>query len=160
MLTRITAATLALGLSLATAASAMESAPIFKAPIAASEASKSKRFAINPELGRAWVEINIWHDPSERNEFHRVQVPGLSYQRETAEVVFDAGGRSVVCATVRQSGFGIFKHPRVVPTGACELTRRYVQTPVDNGFGVEVVEHFEVHFKPVDRTATGPDPRG
>ena len=152
MFNRIATAALAVGLSLsAVTAAATESAPIFKAPIGSHEASKSKRFVINPELGRAWVEINVWHDPSELNEFHRVQVPGLSYDREAAQVVFDAEGQSVVCATVRDEGFWIFKHQRIVPTGDCELTRKYVKVPVDNGFGIEVVEHFEVHFKPVSR---------
>lgn len=154
MFNRIATAALAAGLSLLAAtatATAAESTPIFKAPIGSHEASKSKRFAINPELGRAWVEINVWHDPAELNEFHRVLVPGLSYDKQASRVVFDADGQSVVCATVRDEGFWIFKHQRVVPTGDCELTRKYVKVPVDYGFGVEVVEHFEVHFKPVSR---------
>lgn len=146
MSVRIPLAALAIGLCM-TAAQA-QATPIFKAPLSASDASKSKRFAINPELGRAWVEIDIHHSFSEQSESHRVAVPGLSYDKAAGQVVFAAEGRNVVCATVEEAGFWIFSHPRVEPTGDCELTRKYVKMPVDNGFAVDVVEHFEVHFKP------------
>lgn len=140
------AAALSLGLGAAPAIASSESRLIFKAPIGEQQASKSKRFAINSELGRAWVEIDVWHNPSETGEMHRVQVPGLSYDKAKAQVVFTANGQSVVCAKVQESGVLIFKHQRIEPTGDCELTRRYVQVPVDNGFNVEVLEHFEVYL--------------
>lgn len=156
MFTRISAATLALGLSVFTSQVVAETTPIFKAPISAQEASKSKRFGINPELGRAWVEIDIYRDQPESTDTHRVAVPGLSYDKEAAQVVYSEEGKSVVCANVREVGSFIFKHQRIEPTGDCELTRKYVKVPVDDGFGIDVIEHFEVHFKPVRRVGITP----
>ena len=150
MINRMTGTALALGLSLsALTAAAAETTPIFKAPIGAQEASKSKAFGINPELGRAWVEIQVYHDPTELNETYRVPVPGLRYDKASQQVVYEAEGRKVVCANVRETGGWIFKNQRVEPTGDCELTRRYAKVPIDDGFAVDVIEHFEVHFKPV-----------
>jgi len=152
MFHRIAATALTLGLSLsAVTASAADTTPIFKAPIGATEASKSKTFGINTDLGRAWVEIDIYRDPSETTETYRVQVPGLSYDKDKAQVVYSSDGQTVVCANVRNTGGWIFKHQRVEPTGDCELTRKYVKVPVDDGFGIDVIEHFEVHFKPASR---------
>lgn len=150
MLNRLTAA-LALGLGLSLSIAHAETTPIFKAPLSVTEASKSKRFAINPELGRAWVEIEVYQDPTEMSQTYRVAVPGLSYDKTSAQVIYSAEGQSVVCAKVTESGSWIFKNQRVEPTGDCELTRKYVKVPVDNGFGVDVIEHFEVHFKPLMR---------
>lgn len=148
MFNRIATTALVLGLSLSTAnAVAAEPAPIFSAPIG-QEASKSKRFAINPELGRAWVEIDVWHNFSETTESHRVAIPGLAYNTDSRQVVYDAEGKTVVCANVRETGSWIFKGHRIEPTGDCELTRKYVKVPIDDGFAVDVIEHFEVHFKP------------
>lgn len=155
MFSRLTPMVLALGLTAALPATATEDATrIYKTPIAAAEASKSKRFAINDDLGRAWVEVEMYFSVSESTKYHRVAVPGLSYDRERAEVVFDADGRRVICATVEQRGRWIFAHQKIEPTGACELTHRYVKVPVDNGFAIEHIEHFEVHFKPDTGAAT------
>jgi hypothetical protein len=145
----ISAAALLLGLSLSPAVLQADTTPIFTAPLGALEASKSKRFAINPELGRAWVEVDVWYHNSETTESHRVSVPGLSYRAETAEVVYQDGGTSVVCARVRDRGAWIFRHQRIEPTGDCALTRQYVTAPVDDGFTVQPVQQFEVHFKPL-----------
>jgi len=155
MMKRIATTTLALGFSLAAAAAAANT-PIFKAPIGAQEATKSKAFGINPELGRAWVEVNVYHDPTETTEVYRVPVPGLSYDKTSGQVVYDAEGRTVVCAKVRETGRFLFKSQRVDPTGDCELTRRYVKQPIDDGFAVDVVEHFEVYFQPAGHAAHAP----
>ncbi len=152
MLNRIATTILTIGLSLTTASAfAGQAAPIFKAPISAQEASKSKRFAINPELGRAWVEIDILHPFSETLESHRVAIPGLVYDKDGSRVIYEADGKTISCASVRQAGKWIFKSHRIEPTGNCELTRKYVKVPIDDGFAVDVIEHFEVHFTPVDR---------
>lgn len=138
---------LSLGLG-ATAVQAKETQQrIFKTPASAFVPNPSKNFAVNPELGRAWVEVNLFYPSSEMTESHRVAVPGLRYDRERAEVVFENAQQRVVCATVQESGWWIFSHNRVRPTGDCELTHRYEEHPSDNGFTVEHIEHFEVHLK-------------
>lgn len=155
MFPRLTPMVLALSLAAAVpaATAAGDATRIFNTPTGAAEASKSKRFGINDELGRAWVEVEMYYSTSESTDYHQVAVPGLSYDRERAEVVFDAEGRRVVCATVEQRGRWIFAHQKIEPTGACELTHRYVKVPVDNGFAIEHIEHFEVLFKPQPRAA-------
>lgn len=152
MFNRITAATLTLGLCMASGTvAAADSTAIFKAPIGAHEASKSKTFGIDADLGRAWVEINVYHGRSEDSDTYRVAVPGLRYDSGSGNVVYEAGAKQVVCANTQQSGFWVFKRQRVVATGDCELTRKYVNAPIDDGFSVQVIEHFEVHFKPAER---------
>jgi hypothetical protein len=148
---RSTLSVLALTLSLMapSAARASDSATrIFQAPTGFWEATKSQRFGFNPELGRAWVEIDFHYRVSEASETHRVRLPGLAYDPERSEIVFDANGKRVVCAKVEPRGRWLFKHHHVEPTGACELTQRYVNVPVDNGFAIDQIEHFEVHFSP------------
>lgn len=152
MFNRIATVALMLGLSLyAVTTVTAEAGPIFKAPISAAEASKSKRFGINPELGRAWVEIDVFFALSETYESYRAAVPGLSFDKSSGQVVYDAEGEKVICAEVRETGSWIFKSQRIEATGNCELTRRYVKVPIDNGFTVNVIEHFEVHFNALDR---------
>lgn len=138
---------LGLGMSLAPVQAHQPEQRIFKAPASGFEPRESKRFAINPELGRAWVEVDLFYPSSEMTEHHRVPVQGLRYDSERAEVVFEARQQRVVCATVQERGWWLFKHHKVHPTGDCELTHQYVEHPTDNGFTVDHIEHFEVHFK-------------
>lgn len=147
----VVGAALVMGLSAASPSLATvdHDSRIYQAPASAFPASKSTRFGINPDLGRAWVELDMFYPVSETADFYRVAVPGLSYDAERSEVVFKANGKRVVCANVSSRGWGIFRHNRIEATGQCELSHRYVSIPVDNGFVVDHIEHFEVHFKPV-----------
>lgn len=146
MFVRSSAWPLAAALGLAVFAAQADTSPIFTAPLGPGEASKTRRFAINPELGRAWVEIDIWHANSDSGETHRVAVPGLSYRPDSHQIVFDVDGSTVTCAFVRQAGSWIFRHRRIEPTGDCQLLTHYVRSPMDDGFRVDVVERFELHF--------------
>ena len=148
MLKKLSAIALVLSLGLPVAQASTDSTAILKMPASAFAPSKSKNFVINPELGRAWVEVDFYYSLSESSDHYRIAVPGLSYDKASNQVVFQEGDKRVVCANVTRKGWGIFKHDRVEPTGACELSHRYVKIPVDNGFTIEHVEQFEVHFKP------------
>lgn len=145
---------LALGLALAPALATANTGSstgtaIYQAPIGPQSANKSSTFVVNPELGRAWVEITKHYNFSDSPaEVVRVTVPGLSFDAGRGAVVFETEGREVQCATVREAGRWLFKSQVVEPTGQCELTQRYTEVPVDDGFAVERIEHFEVHFKP------------
>lgn len=109
---------------------------------------KSTAFAFNAELGRAWVEVAIEPvAPEDRIEFVRVKVPGLSYDAASGTILFRKDDRVIDCATVRHSGRGLFKRTKIEPTGRCALTHRYVQVPLDDGFAIEEVQRFEVHFE-------------
>lgn len=143
---------LAVALGASAGSATAELQPIFKAPLSAQDATKSKAFGVNAELGRAWVEVRVYQDRTETDEIYRVIVPGLSFKKDSGQVVYEADGKTVVCATLRQSGGLFFKTQRVEPTGNCELTRRYVKQAIDNGFAVDVVEHFEVYLQPNDHS--------
>lgn len=111
---------------------------------------KTSTFAINPELGRAWVEVTFDPpSPEDRPDVVRVQVPGLSYDADSGAIVFRKGDAIVECARVEPRGIGPFKRHAIAPTGRCELTHRYVQAPMDDGFVIENVRRFEVHLKTV-----------
>lgn len=144
---------LGLGISVTAVQANQPEQRIFKAPASGFEPRESKRFAINPELGRAWVEVDLFYPTSEMTEHHRVPVQGLRYDSARAEVVFEAPQQRVVCATVEERGWWVFKHHKVQPTGDCKLTHEYVERAKDNGFTVDQIEHFEVHFKatPADK---------
>ena len=123
-------------------------APILSRPVSEQILNESKQFAINPELGRAWVEVSLVTSGSDVTENYQVRVPGLRYDASREAVVFQAEGQDVVCATVKSSGWWLFKGHRITPTGACQLSHRFVQTPVDNGFHIDDIQHFEVLFQP------------
>lgn len=145
-------ASLWLGLSAAHASTSTDA--ILKLPASSMQPAKSKSFVINEAMGRAWVEVDFYYALSETSDNYRVAVPGLRYDRELSQVVFESDGKQVVCATVSNKGWGIFKQKHVLATGNCELSHRYVKKPVDNGFTIEHIEQFEVHFKPRMPNAT------
>lgn len=145
-------ASLWLGLSAAHAGTSADA--ILKLPASSMQPAKSKSFVINEAMGRAWVEVDFYYALSETSDNYRVAIPGLRYDRELSQVVFESDGKQVVCATVADKGWGIFKQKHVLATGNCELSHRYVKKPVDNGFTIEHIEQFEVHFKPRMPSAT------
>lgn len=157
-MTRITsgligiAASILCGLSIAHADTSADA--ILKLPASSMQPAKSKSFVINEAMGRAWVEVDFYYALSETSDNYRVAVPGLRYDRELSQVVFESDGKRVVCATVANKGWGVFKQKHVLATGNCELSHRYVKKPVDNGFTIEHIEQFEVHFKPRMPSAT------
>lgn len=150
MMTSMIPAGLALALTLAMPAAhaASSESRIFKAPASGFDAAKSKRFAVNPELGRAWVELTMDYTLSETSETLRIPVPGLHYDAQRRAVVLETQGQSIVCAAVEQRGWGWFRHDRIEPNGSCILTARYVNVPVDNGFTIGDIRHLEVHLTP------------
>lgn len=145
---------IALGLALSpviasASTAATDAKPIYQAAIGPMEASKSSTFVVNPEFGRAWVEITknySWSDSPA--EVVRVPVEGLRYDAARNAVVLDADGKQLECAKVVERGVWVFKGPVAKPTGQCELIQRYVKVPVDDGFGVRRIEKFQVLLNP------------
>jgi hypothetical protein len=121
-------------------------APVFSHPISQTEAIKTERFAANPELGRAWVELDLYYPVKESSELYQIAVPGLRYDADRAAVVLAHEGAELVCATRVQKGWGPFRHHRIEPTGACALSRQYVRKTRDDGFNLLTVEHVELHL--------------
>lgn len=139
---------IALGTAASTAVASTGELRIFENHPHPSIQRKTSTFAINAELGRAWVEVTFdAASPEDRPDVVRVRVPGLSYDAATKTIVFQADDRVVECARVERRGRGPFARHTIEPTGRCELTHRYVRVPIDDGFAIEEVQRFEVHLK-------------
>ena len=152
---RIALLMLALGIPGAVAANNAPASvkPVFSHPVAAVQAIKTKRFVANPALERAWVEIDLYYPLRESSDTYRVAVPGLRFDPVSSSIVLHVEGKKVTCATVSKKGRWLFRHDRVLPTGECELSRRYIKKAMDNGFTVDEVEHVEVLLQPMPRAA-------
>lgn len=111
------------------------------------ESSHSPRLAVNTELGRAWVELERWSQLTESYDYNRISVPGLSYDAEARQVVFESNGKRVACANVKPAGRWIFRHDRLDLTGNCRLSLSRATLPVDDGFLVYKVPHLKLHLQ-------------
>lgn len=127
----------------AAAQAATPTVPVYQAPRPLFDAFPVKQFGVSPELGRAWVDVALHERYGEGlMEFHRVYVPGLSYDAARREVVYLADGRRTVCARNPPGGQPL----KVKATGACKLSYRLVMSTVDDGFQKTEVPTFEVHL--------------
>lgn len=104
-------------------------------------AELSAQYQINPELGRAWVELEIDDSPSDPDwepEEKRIKIEGLSYNAETKEIIFtDESERETVCAVVKKKGRTIFRTTRIYKRKACKFKIGYITKMVDDGFYVK-----------------------
>lgn len=99
--------------------------------------SYSGRFAINMELGRAWIEYSgIGKAAESSDDEFRTLVPGLVYDRANLQVIYQNDGYQVICANVRER-ISILKPTIVRPTGKCRFEERTVKVNVDNGFEIK-----------------------
>ena len=111
-------------------------------------------FEVNRKLGRAWVSF-FMIDPVFDNGYERAgyrpeptMVPGLRYNQETKEIVFDEPGQpSVVCARVVPKHFLFIKYNKVEETGSCGITR-IVEEEVkqDDGFRISTSAQRRIYF--------------
>ena len=98
-------------------------------------------FEINPQLGRAWVNMKfdevgdgpVYYD-------QRVQVAGLSYNSTSNEVLLDVEGTQIVCATVKINFFGV----QIKNTGKCTFAQKRYNVKVDNGYEVETIQKLKI----------------
>jgi hypothetical protein len=78
----------------------------------------------NVGLGRAWVEVTAIQTPDDMNTFfYRANVAGLSLVGN--EIVLNAEGQNVVCATVGR---------RVRATGNCQFSVKKEKRMIDDGY--------------------------
>lgn len=118
------------------------------------------RFAADPVLGRAWIEVTV-EDPRLHDEhlfaqvvhFERLAVPGLSYDAETSRIVFTREGNKVACADVTP-GTKIFgRQPVVRSTGQCLIDQEHATVAEDDGFHIRYREHIELRLQLPSATA-------
>ena len=103
-------------------------------------------YAINSELGRAWVNLVIDVNPSDPDVNpsdpdgdvydKRVKVEGLSYDAVNKSILFVDGLDIIVCANYVINGWGIFKSEKLIQTGNCEFVETQETRYVDNGFEI------------------------
>lgn len=102
-------------------------------------------FAINRELGRAWVTINFTvAGPGDdvRTREARALVEGLRFDTTTNKVVWDIEGRQVECATVVQRRV-IVRYNAIYPTGNCVFSKGSRKVQVDDGYHVRTQTIFQ-----------------
>lgn len=107
--------------------------------------SVSPEFAINQDLGRAWVNITFSsynEDPFKQDE--RVKVSGLSYNKDTKEIILDAEGSQTVCARVK---FRRLFGTEIRPTGDCKFVQKYYTVEKDNGYEIEKIQRLNITLK-------------
>jgi len=93
-------------------------------------------FKINPELGRAWVEVEVYGmDAESGSDYYRVKVEGLSFDSATKEVIWDYEGQRIVCAKEVTTGRSIFRHTYIKNID-CRFKQSVVTELVDDGFEV------------------------
>jgi hypothetical protein len=139
--------TLFLALSLMTASFAQaDSIKIYEGKTARNVITK---FKVNPELGRAWVELYTNNNVkgmsvgTKKAPTLKIKVPGLSYDAATSTIVLAADGQMINCANVKISGSGIFTKTKIT-NDRCSLTSKKTKISIDDGFEVRKVSRLQV----------------
>lgn len=104
----------------------------------------SAEYKLNPELGRAWVNLSFTPDYSDGPVIYdeRVQIPGLRFDAKLMAVVLDVAGEEIICANVKKNFLGT----RVIPTKNCSFKTKFYSVQRDNGYEVETIDKVKVMF--------------
>lgn len=114
-----------------------EQVVVFEAPLDDSIRQISADFAVNRELGRAWVDVEVearqtGSEPIFGLPMQR-QVDGLYYDSARKQVLYRTASGPIVCAE-DAAGVG---ETHLKTTGNCRLTSSTERRQVDDGFNVE-----------------------
>ena len=125
-------------LEIASSAGAAQAAQItvFERPLENWDRDVSAAFAVNRELGRAWIEvqvdpINIGEEPPAPVVIPQ-RIEGLYYDPARKQVLFRTATGTVVCAEDAKLLWSTY----LKSTGQCSLTSVSEQRKVDDGFNV------------------------
>ena len=122
---------------------------VFDAPVSFGQNTVSASFAVNKDLGRAWVNVitgssTTMTDPDrDDSSSYRMKVKGLSYDKAASAIVLDVDGQIVECAAVSSWGRSIFRRDVIKSTG-CKLVTKIVRVNYDNGYEIEKRRHAQV----------------
>jgi|SRR5215471_3485359 len=126
---------------------------VFEGPLDSSRQKISADFAVNRELGRAWVDVQI-----QSTDFYVEGLPpvdvimrrvdGLYYDSARKQVLYQTGAETIVCA--EDATFLWSTHLKT--TGRCQLTSSTERRKIDDGFDVREQTVARVVF---DVQATG-----
>lgn len=101
-------------------------------------------FATNKELGRAWVTLDFAspHQDGSGDEV-RVQIPGMSFDQTTKEVIIDTEEGRIVCAYEKRALFGI---KVLKKTNNCQFKESFSTVQVDDGYTVYKIQKRTISF--------------
>lgn len=128
---------LVLLLTLSTAALAKE-IKVYSEKLDFDEDLVDARFALNADMGRAWVEFDIEEDDGEDYwyEEKRAKVIGLTFDKSTQEIIYTDTKSRTVCATTevkrRRITGRLVRYIRL--TGNCYFDYRTESVVEDDGF--------------------------
>jgi hypothetical protein len=108
----------------------------------------STQFVFQTDTGRAWVHIVGNRLISDEPYQSRVNVNGLRYNADKAQVVFAANGNEWVCAVAAEHGIGPFKRVGLRPTGQCPIRAEAITTQVDTGFDLKQLQQVQLILAP------------
>jgi hypothetical protein len=97
----------------------------------------SANFAVNRELGRAWIDVQVHLNDSVADEGQDLEViskavEGLYYDSARKQVLYRTATETIVCAEDATFLWGIY----LKSTGKCLLTPRTEHRKVDDGFEI------------------------
>lgn len=106
--------------------------------------SYTPAFAINKDLGRAWVEVDFL----EMNEgpvttAEKVKIEGLSFNPTTSQIQLDVEGVQIICANVKINFWGT----KIRPTGKCPFKQTTYSVQVDDGYEISTIERHKISLK-------------
>ncbi|MBA2403572.1 MAG: hypothetical protein H0V66_02275 [Bdellovibrionales bacterium] len=110
-------------------------------------ASASAAFAINPEMGRAWVEITTTSNDPEGggpSDVQRIKLNGLSFDQITGAIQLDFEGKITTCAEQKVVGRSIFRQKLIKMTSNCQFEGRWRNVSYDDGFEMRKTKVYEI----------------
>lgn len=124
-------------------------------PLSAIPADLSATFEANqkePELGRAWVELEHARASSTEGSdifgVYRVNVAGLTYDGKSQRILYRrADAAPIVCAEVKEERFLWMSMKRMVLTGRCRLDVALEDRVFDTGFYRQPKTHVVVALR-------------
>ena len=120
---------------------------VFEAPISNWRQQVSADFAVNRELGRAWVDVHVeandlGEGPPDREVISKA-VEGLYYDPARKQVLYRTATENVVCAEDAKFLWSTY----LKATGKCLLTPRSEQRQMDDGFNIRNLTVAKVVFE-------------
>jgi hypothetical protein len=99
-------------------------------------ANASSAFGINPDMGRAWIEVTVTaNDPDGGlSEVERIKMEGITYDQQTGAINVDFEGKITTCAEYKTVGRSIFRQKVIKMTPNCKFVSRWRKFSYDNGF--------------------------
>jgi hypothetical protein len=119
---------------------------VFEAPFDKWHQEVSANFAVNRELGRAWIDVKVttesYSEEPRREEVIMKMVDGLYYDSSHKQVLYRTASGPIVCA--EDSTFRWVTELK--STGQCQLRQRSEQRKVDDGFDTREESIAQVFF--------------